>query len=126
MMNSSTVSRYVSVKLNRRGAGREILPAEWDNVTIDNRRCFGCFGSELAGKTAALGTIGATDLERLNCWIDLPVDDCGRCACRIYCGSRVEFPGDRPGEVFEAVARIDTTRNRCQRWSLKPLCGPCD
>lgn len=125
-MNGLDLTQYVGRLLNHSNAGQGIDSAEWDRVIVDNRQCLGCFGAELEGQTAAIGTIGATDLERLNCWIDLPVDDCGRCACRIYCGSRVEFPDDRPGEVFEAVARVDTTRNRCQRWTLKPLCGPCD
>lgn len=124
-MNGLDLSRYVGRVLNH-GNDRGVSADEWEKVVIDNRSCLGCFGSEVEGSTATIGAIGATDIERLRCWIDLPVDDCGQCVCRIYCGSLVQFPESRPGEVYEAVARVDTTRNRCQRWSLKLHCGPCD
>ena len=122
-MNGLQLSQHIGNLFN---SPPESDGSEWDDVTIDNRvSCPGCFGSQLVPAPVTIGRDDEYDTV-LECWLDMPIDDCGSCQCKIYCGSKVEFPNERPGEVFTALKRIDTTRNRCVRWKLEPVCDPCD
>lgn len=104
------------------------IPAAWDSVTIDTRaNCKGCWLAEESEEAVDIGRDQTEYLRTLKCWLIVPIDSCGVCPCKVYCGSTVTFPNKRPGEVYTVGARPIASRySKCVQWPLTLECGPCD
>ena len=89
----------------------------WDTIYIDRQAYDGCFWSRSFND---FKSASGESIYRTVCGIEFP-------ACpppRIYCGSKIEVPCDRPGETFHAVKPVGgRVASGCIRWEMDPVCA---